>query len=145
MQATKTSDFRRIDPAEAADLRRRRRSDLAELIVDRSAWLMPEDRALVCAVYRDGLTAAEVAKLRGEPARHVRRRLRRLVLRVLSKRYEFVMRRREQWPPTRRRVATVCVLQGRTMRETASHLRLSLHTVRGQMAAVAALEEAQAA
>lgn len=124
------------------DLRRRLGRDLAELIVGRSKWLMPADRSLIEAVYAQGLTALAVSQMLGERPPAVRRRIRKLVERVLSVRFEFVMRRRDDWPPTRRRVATVCVLQGRSMRSTANHLRLSLHVVRRQMGAIGALLEA---
>ena len=127
------------------DLRRRMPRDVADLLVTRAEWLLAEDRALICAVYRDNMTARQVAELRGTSARAVRRRLRALVQRLLSPRYEFVAQRREKWAPTRARVAVACVLQGRTLRGAAEHLKLSLHTVRRHMDAVAAQLEAQRA
>lgn len=126
------------------DLRRRTGRDLAETIVDRSVWLMPEDRSLIETVYREGLTAIAVAQLRGESPRAVRRRIRKLVSRVLSQPYAVVMREREHWPPTRRRVATSCILQGRPLRGASKHLNLSLHMVRRQMDAIQALVEERA-
>ena len=108
----------------------------------RSEWLLAEDRALIRALYRENMTAAQVAELRGTSARAVRRRAHTLVQRLLSPRYEFVARRREKWGPTRARVAVACVLQGRTLRGAAEHLKLSLHTVRRHMDAVAAQQEA---
>jgi len=126
------------------DLRRRSGRDLAETIVNRAVWLMPEDRALIHAVYREGMTALATAELRGESPRAVRRRIRRLVARVLSDPYTVVMRERDHWPPTRRRVATACVLQGRPLRSASQHLKLSLHVVRRQMDAVHALIEEDA-
>lgn len=132
-----------LTPAPHLDLRRRHGRDLADTLVERAAWLLPEDRHLIEAVYREGLTALAVARLREESPRAVRRRIRKLVERMMSVRYEVVMRQREGWPATRRRVATVCVLQGRPMRATATHLRLSLHVVRRQMDAVQALIEAR--
>jgi len=130
-----------FDPAEAADLRRRRRRDLADLLTQRAELLPPEDRALLLSIYRENLTAREVAALRGVSPRSVRRRLRTLVERVLSPRFEVVLRERASWPPTRRRVATATVIEGRTMRQTASALTLSLHAVRRQMLAIDALIE----
>ena len=129
----------------ATDLRRRTPRDLADLLVTRSEWLLPEDRALICAIYRENMTARQVAELRGTSARGVRRRLHTLVQRLLSPRYEFVAQRREKWAPTRARVAVACVLQGRTLRGAAEHLKLSLHTVRRHMDAVAAQLEAMRA
>lgn len=133
----------RLSVADVPDLRRRASRDLAEVIVARAALLMPEDRRLLEAIYTDGLTALAVAQLTGDSPRSVRRRIRTLAARVLSDRFVFVMRQREHWRPTRRRVATACIVQGRPMREGARHLRLSLHVVRRQLDAVNALFEAQ--
>jgi len=126
----------------ASDLRRRVPRDLAELLVARAEHLLPEDRALITAVYQDNLTAAQVAQLKGCPPRTIRRRLRSLIQRLLSPRYVFVASRLDRWPPTRKRVARACVLQGRTLRAAAAHLKVSLHTVRRHMDAVAAQHEA---
>lgn len=71
--------------------------------------------------------------------RSLRRRLRRLVSRVTSRRFVGVMRQRDGWSPTRRRVATACVLEGLTMREASARLGVSYHVVRRHMDAVAAL------
>ena len=124
---------------EVTDLRRRRTRELAEIVVDHASELMPDDRAVIQAIYRDGLTARDVAELRHEPARRVRGRVRRLVGRVLSDRFLFALRFRDQWPTRRRRVAKACVLEGRSMREGADHLRMSLHEVRREMVVINAL------
>lgn len=131
----------RFDPAEATDLRRRRRREIAQVLIERSEWLLPADRALVRTVYEEGMSAREAAALTGESVRAIRRRLRGLVRRMLSPRFEYVLRHRDGWPPTRRRVATACVLQGRTMRQAAEDLRLTLHPVRRHMAAIDVLVE----
>lgn len=118
---------------ERVDLRRRETREMAEVIVDRSEWLLPPDRDLVRAVFARGLTTLEASSLTGLALRRTRRRVRLLARRVLSAEFAFVVSRREAWPPLRRRVATACVLEGRTLREAAAHLRVSLHTVRTQM------------
>ena len=135
-------DMDRVNVTEAADLRRRRRREYAEFLVEHAQFALPADRALIEAIHRDGLSAQEVAALTGAPARTVRRRARLLAERLLSPRFAFVLLRREQWPAGRRRVAAACVLQGRTMRATARHLRLSLHAVRKEMSIIDALFEA---
>jgi hypothetical protein len=104
---------------------------------------MPQDRELINAIYGEGLTAQQVATMTGASPRRVRRRIRALAERLLSERFTFVVRHREAWPPTRRRVATACVLQGRTLRAAAKHLRISLHAVRKEMQIVGALHDAQ--
>lgn len=125
--------------AARVDLRRRETRELSELIASRAEWLLPVDRDLVSAVFGRGLTTAQAATLTGVSTRVARRRVSALATRVLSAEFEAVVGLRGSWPSTRRRVATACVLEGRTLRETAAHLRLSLHTVRTQMDVVRAL------
>ncbi len=134
-----------FSPAEATDLRRRRRRDLVERIVERADLLAPADRALVHAHYRDGRSVVEIARLRGGSPRSLRRRLKRLVERELDPLFAFVARRRASWSHTRRRVATSLMLEGRSMRETGQRLGLSLHTVRRHHDAVRALYESESA
>ncbi|GIK18576.1 MAG: hypothetical protein DYG93_06245 [Leptolyngbya sp. PLA2] len=135
----------------AVDLRRRRSREAAETMIDRARLLPPDDRALIEAVFRDGLPVARIAALAtgdSEPADHstrartLRRRIRRLTTRLLSREYAFVAEQLADWSPTRRRVATACVLHGRSIRNAADELRLSLHTVRCHRAAIAELVEA---
>ncbi len=131
--------------AVAIDLRRKETRELGEVIVARAEFLLPDDRALVCAVFGEGMDSERVARLRGETARGVRRRVRKLAERVMSREFEVVAGHRDAWPRARRLVATACVLQGRTMREAARHLRMTLHEVRRQMDLVRALVDAEGA
>lgn len=127
----------------AADLRRRRRREIVEQILDRSAMLPPADRTLMRTIFEDGRSVAEIAALAGKAdPRALRRRVRRLVRRVLSNRFLFVMRNRDRWGATRRNVATVCVIHGLSIREAAAELGISLHAVRRQREAVDALYDA---
>ena len=64
---------------------------------------------------------------------------------MLSPTFEFVLGHADTWPETRRRVAKSYVLQGRSLRETASHLRLTLHEVRTHTAVIDALADQHAA
>jgi DNA-directed RNA polymerase specialized sigma24 family protein len=130
-----------LDPIEASDLRRSRGREVSDIIASRSEWLLPDDRALLLAIYRDDMQASEIARLRGDPVRVIRRRIRVLIQRVLDPTYVFVLRHRQEWPTTRRRVATARFLQGRSLRSCAAHLRISLHTVRRHVDAVRLLEE----
>lgn len=134
------------------DLRRRTRRDHAELLTQRAAWISAPDRELVEAVYREGHSVASYVRAhRGLgferwTERSARRRLRRLVERLASPRFAFVIAARSSWPTTRRRVAMAVVVQGQTLRDTARTLGLSLHAVRRHIDAVDALyTEARAA
>lgn len=133
----------RYDPDQASDLRRRRGRELVDTLVERSAYLPQDERELVLAVYRDNRKITEVAALLNLPPRRLRARVRRLIKRLLDPRFAFVARHREQWPRTRRRVATMRFLFGRTMRQTAADLGLTLHQIRQHEAAVHALHEAE--
>lgn len=135
--------IRNFNPDTAADLRRRRQRDMVEAVVARAAWLPDAERALLEAVYRDGRSARALAGLLGENPRLVRARVRRAVKRVLDPRFAFVVRNRGRWTTSRRRVATECLLNGRSIRGAADSLGLSLHTVRLHRAAVEAQFEAE--
>lgn len=130
-----------VTKADRVDLRRRRDAAQADAIARRSDLLTPEDGALLRAVFEQGVSMRQLAAMRNESVRRVRNRVRTLATRSLSARFEFVMRRREDWPPTRRRVASACVLRGLTMREAAAELKVSLHSVRRHMDAINALCE----
>lgn len=130
------------DPAEGSDLRRRRRGEWVDQILNRAEWLPAADRVLVEAVFRDGRSAAELARLTGDEPRTVRRRIKRTVERALSARLAFVVAQRASWAPTRRRVAEAIVVQGNSMREASRRLGLSYHTVRRHADAIDALYRA---
>lgn len=138
-----TQTGRLLDFDEAADLRRRRGGEVSDIVIRRAEWLRPDERALLHAIYGDGMTASRVAELSALDARVVRRRVRQLVYRCLSELFVFVLREREGWSTRRRQVATACVLHGRSMRDAARELGVSLHTVRREMEAVRALNGAR--
>lgn len=121
------------------DLRRHVSRDECQVLIDRAVHLPPIDRALIRAVYEKGHTAAEVARIRAECPRHIRSRVRALTVRLLSERFVFVIDHRAEWPRTRARIATLHIVQGRTLRETADALHLSLHSVRAHMHTINAL------
>lgn len=129
----------------AGDLRRRRSRELSEVVVRFASFASASDRALLESVYRDGLTAVQVARMTGERPRTVRRRVRRLVERMTSARFAYVVRHRGSWGARRRAIATACVLHGATMREAAARTGTSLHAVRKELAAVDGMVEASVA
>jgi DNA-directed RNA polymerase specialized sigma24 family protein len=131
----------RADPCNFTDRRFIHRRELTESLARLADDLAPDDRALIRAVYADGKTAVDVARLSGADPRAVRRRVRRLTRRVLSPEYLFVLRHKDRWPAPRRRVAVACFLHGRTMRDAARQLRMPLYTVRRHCDAVHAAFE----
>jgi DNA-binding Lrp family transcriptional regulator len=129
-------------PERGAGGRKGRWLDMAEHVLRRAEHLPAEDRALLVAALDQGRTARELSVLLGRSPRVIRRRLRRLTQRVLSDRFVFVLRHRESWPASRRRIATACVLQGRPIRKAAVELKTSLYNVRKHLDAVSALLDA---
>lgn len=132
----------RSQRSELFDRRRRQGRELAETLVARADYLLPEDRALINAIYRDGASAMEIAQLTDACPRTVRRRIRVLAQRTLDPRFAFVLFHRQDWPPTRRMVATELILHGRPLRATARHLNLSLYAVRRHADAIRVMYEA---
>jgi DNA-directed RNA polymerase specialized sigma24 family protein len=59
----------------------------------------------------------------------------------MSPQFIYVLRQRDEWTPTRRRVATACLLHGLSLRQAAAALHLSLYTVRRHQDAIIALFE----
>jgi DNA-directed RNA polymerase specialized sigma24 family protein len=133
---------RRAEPAtDFTDRRMTFRRELTDSIATLAEGLPPDDHALIRALYADGKSAVELARLAGKDPREVRRRARRLVKRILSPEYLFVLRTRHRWPAPRRSVAVACILHGRPQREVAAELRVPLYTVRRHCEAIhAALE-----
>jgi len=115
-----------------------RRRD-AERLVQRAAWLRPDERALIEAVFGEGRSCTDLAKLMGATPEVVRRRVRRAAKRAGSDLFGFVASRRDTWPAELSRVATKCALEGATLRGAAADLGVSLHVVRRHWDAVRAM------
>lgn len=130
-------------PTEAEGLLRRRVLDAqGDALLRRAHVLDPDDRALLEALLREGESPLGAAKSRGVSTRTVRRRLRRLINRMASERFLFVLAQHLSWPLGRRRVGEACVLRGRSMRAAARELGLSVHAVRRHLAVVSAMYQA---
>lgn len=135
----------RLDPDRLADFRRRIDRDAAELLLARAEWARPEERGLIVAVYRDGVSLRDLGTMSGRSPKTIREVIRRAVARMVTDRFAFVLREHHQWGPLRRRIATECVLHGHSMRHAARTLGVSLHTVRRHMELINAMESAQGA
>ena len=73
----------------------------------------------------------------------MRRRVQRLVERIGSASFQFVMRNCDGWPSSRRQVGESIILRGSTQRRAAVQLGLSLHQVRQEIERIRALYEYQ--
>ena len=116
----------------SADVRRHtaHQRRLNERILQLAEHLRTPDRLLLEQVYRHGLSAADVARLTGQPPRRVQRRLARLLQRMRDPLFKFVVARSELLPPPARAAARRVILQGQSLRSTAQSTGQSLHEVR---------------
>lgn len=133
------------DFAKAADLRRKRQRTVTDELVRRAELLGPADAELLCAVYRDGRSPADLARLMGVNPRTVRVRIRRLIARLNDPLTLFVAARRRDWPRARSRVATALICHGKPMRRAARELGLTLHQIRQHESTIRTLYEAERA
>ena len=115
----------------------------AERLLDYADHLDAPDRALLRAVFDRGLTSTDLARVIGQEPRAVRRRVQRLVGRIGSASFQFVMRNCDGWPSSRRQVGELIILRGSTQRGAAVQLGLSLHLVRREIEHIRALYEYQ--
>jgi hypothetical protein len=74
----------------------------------------------------------------------MQRRFSRVLRRLRSESFAFVIRNAARWPPLRRSVAQAVLLRGMTQREAAGHLGLTVHAVRKELDRIAALRELHA-
>lgn len=107
-----------------------RRQCLAAVVAEYAAFLAPDDAELVRAIYSRGVSPNELARLIGTSPNNVRRRACRLVARMRSPAFGFVIRQRDQWTPLMREVASACILHAMTLQHAAATLRISYHTAR---------------
>jgi hypothetical protein len=108
---------------DAVDLRRIHTREFIQSICDRAKFLPDSERALLDEVYNLGKSVAEIAETRGEKISHLRRRVRRITNRVLDPRYRYVAENQGQWRPTRRKVASACVIEGLSIKEAETGCR----------------------
>ncbi len=136
-------NHRRLEPSEEAAEFLKRRIDFAHRLLDLAEYLPDEDRALLQAVYDRGMRPTEFARaIRARP-RAIRHRVRGLVERVSSPLFQFVATQQDAWTSQRRLIAQLNVLRGRSQREVARRLGVSLHLVRQELLCIRALCEGE--
>ena len=129
----------RAEPSKANKQALSNRRLIAEKVVMRAEFLDSADRALLQAVFDRGMTAAEIARATGEKPQSMRRRVQRLVERLGSNPYQFVMRQKKDWPPCQQKVGESVFLRGLSHRETSQLLGISLHSVRREVERIRSL------
>jgi len=118
------------------DFRRKHDSALTDSIIIRAQHLKGNDKTLVLAMYRDGQSAAQIARLGNHDPRQVRRRIRRALSRMTDPAFIFVISHQSKWSTTRRKVAQSLFQAGRSIRQTADTLNIKVHQVRRHRAAI---------
>jgi DNA-directed RNA polymerase specialized sigma24 family protein len=108
----------------------RRRQEWARRLLDHVDELDPADRAVLHGVYQLGMTVADLASVLGRQQRTVRQRIARLAQRISSPEFQFVLRHRRSWPAARRAIAERVILRGRSQRDVARELGISIYRVR---------------
>ena len=129
------------DVLAAGDLRRKRSRRLVEMIQEGAQHLPEAEKNLIDAVFLRGDPIAKVAREVAADPRRLSRQVHRIAHRVLDPRFRYVAAHQSRWRPTRRKVASACVLEGLSIRDAAEKLRLSQYTVRKHKEAIDALCE----
>ncbi|MBY0313388.1 MAG: hypothetical protein K2W85_15080 [Phycisphaerales bacterium] len=91
------------------------------------------------SIFDEGKSAKQISALLGIVPRSVQRRVARLTKRCLSPEFAFVALNVATFEPRLARVATLCVLHGRSVRAVAEELKLTQHLVRTLRANVLAM------
>lgn len=118
------------------DFRHAHRTDFTDAVLTRAVHLAGNDKDLVLAMYRDGHSAAQIARLGNLNPRQVRRRIRIALTRMTDPLFIFVVTNKPSWSPTRRRVACSLFQAGNSIRQTAEDLNIKAHQVRRHRTAI---------
>lgn len=133
----------RLGASATIDLRRRMVRDRVQGLLEGSRLLPPEDQWLLGQHLGSGRSMASIARELGCSADLVRARVRRLIVRVESEVYRFVLERAEApmsgWDAEVRTIARACIGRGMSMRSAARELGVGVHVVRARMLEVHAM------
>jgi hypothetical protein len=124
------------------DLRLKRADALNDHIVQRAEWLEPAERAIVLAMFDEGYSAAEIARLGNLEARIVRARIHRIVSRLSDPKVAYVAQQSIAWSKTRAEIGRCVFLHGKSLRETATELSMSFYLVRRHRESIDAMYDA---
>jgi DNA-binding CsgD family transcriptional regulator len=126
------------------DFRKSRSSNITDRIISRSQLLPASERDYIHAMYIEGKTAAQIARLGNMSARQVIRVIKNAITRLDDPLFIFVMSNNQSWSSTRRKVALSLFQSGRSIRATAEHHSIKVHLVRHHRAAILEQYHAQA-
>jgi len=123
---------------EAVD-RRRCYRDQVERLLERADYLEDADRLLVEQVYRHGMPVTDIARLTGDRPRNLQRRVAKLLKRLNSKLFLYVISHKDSLASSVRRSSELVVLHGHSLRRAASLSHRSLHQIRQDIRALRAM------
>ena len=124
----------------SVDFRHHRR-DQVEQLLERAQYLSEPDRLLIEQVYQHGISITDLARLTNNPSRSLRRRVVRLIQRMDSPMFMFVVRNQFRLPPEALRVGQLVLCQGHSLRRAAKVAGRSLHHIRRHLQTVYDLAE----
>ena len=101
-----------------------------EVLTRRCHLLPEEDGLIVRSVYGKGQPIFEVARLIRTPPRDLPRRLSRLVRRILTPEFAYVIRRRHRWAGSRLLIAEAVFIHGKSIRQAAAEAGVTFYIAR---------------
>ena len=119
--------------------RRSHRRNYIERLLDRAKYLDESDHALIAQVYQYGSSISGIARVSGQSASNLRRHVARLLKRMNSPLFTFMMAHGDLLPGPTRKIATLVVLKGCSQRRAASLSGQTLHRVRKHLQTLRAL------
>lgn len=107
--------------------------DAADAIAAAAAYLDPSDKALLEGIYDRGMTPTALARAAGVKPAAIRARVQRLIQRINSPAFRYVLQHRANWPRQRRMIADAVFLRGWGQRSAAADAQVSVHRVRQEI------------
>lgn len=140
-----TSQTPRSRPCKSIHPTRIRNQAESNRIAALASHLSAPERDLLIAIYREGLSIRTVAQLQSIDHWELRRRVARLIKRLSTPTYLVAAQLPDDLDPTCRAVARECFIEGRTVRDAAARLNLTLYSVRRERTRAIAIAQAMRA
>ncbi len=118
---------------------RNHRRNHTERILQRAEHLHESDRLVIEQVYARGMSITALARLTRTSPRKLQRRMVKLIRRLDSPIFLYVVRNRYHLPDETRRIAELAICRGQSMRRIATVTGMSLHHVRQQLQSLYAM------
>ena len=112
-----------------------------EQILHLGRHLRLDQRSLLESVYQRGVSPAALARAAGQDPGVIRRRLKKIIARIGSPEFRFVVGQMHRGPDARQAIAREVLLCGRSQRAAASTLGISVHRVRRELDRIRIMRE----